>query len=170
MSPTIVGTIPQWGMFATTATILGIIVRWQLGLRKLSVDAQQVEVNAHTAANINEADIRDHYAKEVERLTEKLENKDQHFAALENHWRNMLDASDRRHEECEKARAELRVELSEMHSKIGKAESDLRGLYSQIAELSSDKLVILDGRKPSKVAPEAAKSAHRVKKITGEGK
>jgi hypothetical protein len=45
-SPELLGTIPGWITSAGVIAILGIVVRWQLGLRKLSIAAQQVDVNA----------------------------------------------------------------------------------------------------------------------------
>jgi hypothetical protein len=47
----LLGTIPGWITSAGVIAILGIVVRWQLGLRKLSIAAQQVDVNAAEVRN-----------------------------------------------------------------------------------------------------------------------
>lgn len=129
---------------------LGIILKYRLGTKKLDLDSEEA--------------IRDHYAKEVARLTEKLESETQGFRAtmrdMEEHYRRMLSDSDRRHEECQRDREALRQEVSNMHDEI-------RGLKRQIARYSADALVILEDRGcPSDAAPHAASSAARVKRKT----
>lgn len=121
--------------------------------------------------NADVADIRDHYAAELAALREKLNSQEEHFQRMEMHWREMLENSDRRHEECEKTRAELRRELDKMHT-------ELAGLQRQIASYSSDQLLVMereaDPRPPSERAPEATAAAGRVKDIVekknGNGK
>lgn len=115
------------------------------------------EVNLRKLSNENTADIRDHYAGEVKALRDRLEANLKTFRDLETHWRDMLDASDRRHKECEDARHELRKELTDMHS-------ELAGLKRQIARYSSDKAILLEDDK----APMAQASAERVKNIIKE--
>jgi hypothetical protein len=91
--------------------------------------------------------LREHYAAELKRLTDH---------AIE---------SDKRHEECESAKRQLRIELDKMHD-------ELEGLHRQIARYSSDNLMILESSskpKPSEIAPDAVDSAPRVRKIVGRG-
>lgn len=131
-------------------TALGVILRYSQGMRGLR-DAES-------------ANIRDHYAKEVERLTQKLDRQTHNFHELEKHWREMLEASDHRHEECEKARAESRAEMDAMHDQ-------LRGLKDQLKQYSADTLIMLERNgKPSQSAPESLKAAERIKKLSGNDK
>jgi hypothetical protein len=64
----LLGTIPGWITSAGVIAILGIVVRWQLGLRKLSIAAQQVDVNAAEVRNKDTADARGHIAEEMKAL------------------------------------------------------------------------------------------------------
>jgi hypothetical protein len=122
----IAGTIPGWITATTALAFFGIWVRRELGFGHLR--------------NSDAADIRDHYAQELDRLAARV------------------DASDRLHEECVREREELRRELREVHD-------ELAGIKRQIARYSADALMILDDRTeiPRKVAPDATASAPRVK-------
>lgn len=144
------GTIPQQvtavsasGLFVS---MLGILAKLMLGKGQL--------------INASEADIRDHYAEELAALRKERADDKAEFARVERHLRDMASESDRRHSECESARAEDRRERSRMQDEID-------GLKRQVPELSADKLMRLEG-KPSEIAPHAAASAERVKKITEE--
>jgi chromosome segregation ATPase len=64
----LLGTIPGWITSAGVVAMLGLIVRWQLGLKKLSVEAQQVDVNAAEVRSKDAADKRDHIAEEMSAL------------------------------------------------------------------------------------------------------
>jgi chromosome segregation ATPase len=107
--------------------------------------------------NADMADIRDHYAEELTALRAKLNSQEDHFRSMEKHWREMLNASDKRHEECETARQELRLELNTLHDEI-------RGLREQLLRYSADKVLFLGA---SEIVTDAA---HRVKDITDKGK
>lgn len=98
-----------------------------------------------------EKNIRDHYAEEVERLRTALGN-------IEEHYRRMLDDSDRRHAECQRDRDDLRKEVTRLQEEV-------RGLRDQIREYSADKLLRLESMpRPSERAPHATAAAHRLKK------
>lgn len=73
MAPDLIGTIPQWLTFGGVATILGIVLRYRLGLRKLAVEADQVKVNARQVDNADAADVRDHFAEEIQNLRAELQ-------------------------------------------------------------------------------------------------
>jgi len=85
------GTVFQGGTLAAMVAVLGFLLRYRLGLRKLQIG--------------DEANVRDHYSLEVKRYTEKLAAQEVHFRELEDHLREMLAKSDRRHDECEQLRA-----------------------------------------------------------------
>lgn len=96
----LIGTIPQWISAAGIVSFLGLFVKWQLGIRKLSVDAQEVNVSAQTARNADTADIRDHYAQELARLTKAI---------------NEITAD---HEQCKRERDQYRREVQELDRKL----------------------------------------------------
>ncbi len=146
MSITAGGTLPQWlaAIFSGSvlAAVLTFITRW----RGQSIGSDEK--------------LRDHYAQEVARLSEKLVGQTATFReqmqTMENHYRQLLQDSDERHEACQQDRDKLRLEINEMHAEIA-------GLKRQIARYSSDNLVVLEGSDLK--APEATKSAKRVKRI-----
>lgn len=141
------GTIPQW--IAAASTVTGLVwafLRFGLGWRKQGFD--------------NDADIRDHYAQEVAALRGKLDGQEAHFLSLEAHWRTILEGSDRRHQECEDARQQLRSELSKMHEEIA-------GLKSQIRAASTDRVLRMEDDPPA--APHSRAAAKRVRDVMEGG-
>lgn len=72
MTPDILGTIPQWITAGGVLTFLGLLIRWHLGLRKIAVQANEVEVHATQAANADRADARDHIAEEMGELRKNV--------------------------------------------------------------------------------------------------
>lgn len=136
MTPDFLGTLPGWITAASTTTgvVTIIVAYWKRG------------VSLQRLSNEDEADIRDHYALEVEALRGQL-------LTLERHYRDMLEQSDRRHAECEVARVEMRNELE--------------GLKSQIRLASTDRVLRMEKDPPD--APHARAAAHRVKQIIEDG-
>lgn len=121
-------------------TLVGVFLRYRLGLKKL--------------ASGDVADIRDHYAQEVSALRTQVLTHEEHSNRMEKHWRDMLERSDRRHEECEIARLAMRSELETLHSEI-------RGLRDQILRYSSGAVLAIEAE-PS---PEVRAAAQRVRQI-----
>lgn len=150
MTPDFMGTLPGWITAASTTTgvVTLIVAYWRRG------------VSLRRLTNEDEADLRDHYAEELSALRSKLNEQEDHFKGLEKHWREMVEASDRRHEECEVARRGLRLELDAMHE-------ELSGLRAQIRAASTDRVLRMEEECPP--APHARAAAHRVKKINEEG-
>lgn len=122
--------------------ILTFVTRW----RGMSIDS--------------EAQLRADLAKELGVMR-------QHMRDLEAHYRSMLEDSDRRHEECQLDRDKLRDRLAESDRRVQHLEDEITGLKRQIAQYSANRLTELEG-KPSERAPEATKSAPRVRRITEE--
>jgi hypothetical protein len=144
-------TLPQWiSAFASSGLFIGVLT-FVLKWRGQSIGS--------------DAALREDMANELEAMRRRDDERAASFMKLESHWREMLEASDRRHDECEEARRELRRELDKMHDEI-------RGLRVQIREASTDRVILLEGNghgnghKPSDIAPHAAASAPRVKRIT----
>lgn len=144
--PEIIGTIPQWLTFGAVTTFAGLLLKHRLGWRGQTLKAEE--------------DMRDHYALEVEALRKQRLDDAEKFTKVEKHLREMIGESDRRHEECEVARRELRKELDVMHN-------ELTGLKRQIIRYSAHKVAVMEGNghAPSEDVVEAAK---RVTKITEE--
>jgi hypothetical protein len=88
----ILGTIPGWITSVGVVTILGIIVRWQLGLKKLNVAAQQVDVNAAEVRNRDTADERDHIAEEMKALRENVARLREELHNCEEECRKTIDS------------------------------------------------------------------------------
>lgn len=123
-------------------TALGVILKYRLGAKKL--------------AYADEADIRDHYAAEVERLVEKMDAREKHFLEVEKHLRELIATSDRRHEECELARHDDRRERLRMQDEID-------GMKRQILRYSAEGVLTL-----SEASPKVKAAAKRVRKIVGK--
>jgi septal ring factor EnvC (AmiA/AmiB activator) len=151
MAPDFIGTLPGWITAASTTTGVAAII---IAFFRRGVSLKGLQ-------NADSADIRDHYAQEVEALRSKLNGQEGHFHNLEKHWREMIAASDRRHQECEDARQELRGELDKMHTAI-------RGLRDQLLAQSTDRVLILEGTPAAEKAPHSVAAAKRIKE-NGEG-
>jgi hypothetical protein len=70
--PDILGTIPQWITAGGVMGFFGMLIRWHLGQRKLSIEARKVEVTAAEIANRDKADERDHFSEEMSALRENV--------------------------------------------------------------------------------------------------
>lgn len=70
--PDILGTLPQWIAAISTTGALGLFIKLYLGNRKLTIEAKQVDVNAQQVSGTERADIRDHYAQEVNRYYQQV--------------------------------------------------------------------------------------------------
>lgn len=136
----LLGTIPQWITAGGLVTLIAAVLKYKIGWRKLS--------------NEDEADIRDHYAQEVAALRAELNQQEKNFRDAETHLRDLLRASDVRHEECERARADSRREVEGLHREI-------EGMRRQIIRYSADGVLMLN-EQPSEAVRSAAE---RVKKI-----
>lgn len=96
-----------------------------------------------------EETLRTHFGAELKRLAEEAER------AAERQLR------------CEEREEQLRDRVRELEKSDEAKGREIDGLKRQIARYSSDKLMILEDRGcPSDAAPEAVKSAKRVKTIT----
>lgn len=150
MAPDLAGTVPQWLTGGGVFALVGLWWRRDIALRKIS--------------SSEAGDLRDHYAEELGSVRLERVSDREEALKVERHLREMIQLSDRRHEECENARVEDRKERARM-------QEDIDGLKRQVPEASANMLLVLEGNgKPSEVAPHAAASAERVKKITGDGK
>lgn len=135
VTPEFLGTLPGWITAASTTTgvVTLVVAFWRRG------------VSLRTLSNEANADIRDHYAEEVGAMRAQL-------FAMERHYREMLEQSDRRHEECEAARVQMRTEID--------------GLKRQLVSASTDRVLRMEEGPPTPLALDAA---HRVKKIIEDG-
>jgi len=158
----IFGTLPGWITSAGVLSILGIIVRWHLGQRKLQIEAQQVEVNALGVRNTDEADIRDHYAEEVKQLREQLNGQGERhrnqILAIEQRHREQMDAAERRHDDCVKIREELRDQVSALKDLVA-------GLRRVIVQASASQAISIAGTKPGEVPEDILAAALRVEEV-----
>jgi hypothetical protein len=136
------GTLPQQvtaissgGIFLS---LIGLLVKWNLGRGRLSIDAQKQH-------DTDEADIRDHYAKEVDRLTLRIEQNDDRY-------RRLLA-------ESEKAQESLRKRVSFL-------EDEIKGLVRLITYNSANTVLQLGDDVPDDIR----ETAERVKVILGNGR
>lgn len=108
--------------------------------------------NRQSIRNADEADIRDHYAEELERQTAAV------AAAHERH-NAALEASDRRLVECESWASKSRLEIRALNQKVDDQQDEITGLKRQIARYSAEGAIMLADQVPSE---EVENSAHRV--------
>lgn len=130
-------------------SLVGLWWRRDVALRKIS--------------SSEAGDLRDLYAAELAAVRAERAQDREDALTVEKHLRQIINESDRRHEECEAMRRTMRTEMDAMHDEIA-------GLKRQIPAASADKLLIMEGNgiKPSEAAPHAAASAERVKRLTEE--
>ncbi len=134
-----IGTLPGWG---TLLAIVTMGLRWEILRRRAST--------AHLAVEItDQANIRDHYSREVAALRKALSDQEDRF-------RKIIAASDERHEECEAARTQLHNEVSVLRKEID-------GLIRVIAQASIDRVVMLGDNVPVEVREAAARAQTYIK-------
>lgn len=80
----IIGTIPGWITSAGVISILGIVLKWQLGLKKIGLESQQL-------ANADRADARDHIAEEMVALRMNVASLREELHACEEECRVHID-------------------------------------------------------------------------------
>lgn len=135
------GTLPQQVTAISSGGIfialVGLLVKWNLGSGQLSLDRQK----QHDA---DEADIRDHYAKEVERLTDRLEKNDERY-------RNLLK--------------EAEAERDKMRKRIAFLEDEVKGLVRLITYNSANNVLQLGDDVPEDIK----RAAERVRQILHSG-
>jgi hypothetical protein len=96
-----------------------------------------------------EETLRTHFGAELKRLAEEAERAAQ------------------RQLKCEDREEQLRKRVRDLEKSNAAQGEEIKGLKRQIARYSSDRLMILEDRLcPTDKAPEAVKSARRVKAIT----
>jgi peptidoglycan hydrolase CwlO-like protein len=132
----LVTALSSTGIFAVLASFM---IKW----RSLTHSAEKI--------------LRDHYATELDRLTHKIEEKDDHIFKIEKHLRDIIETADKRYEECQREREEDRERMRAMQFEID-------GLKRQIPVASADKLLILG----EKATPLTRGAAQRVKSIEGK--
>lgn len=136
-------TLPQWISAVASTGILVSVLRFVIQWRGQSITADGV--------------LRDHYAAELARLTEKLDEKATGMQALEKHLREMVDLADERWQACQDERDHDRQRIAEMQLEID-------GLKRQLPIMSADRLLILEDRgRPSEVAPSSLAAAKKMK-------
>lgn len=164
--PDILGTVPSWLTGGGVLGILGLLIWWQLGLRK--IDVEQIGID-----NQDRADIRDHYAAEVAALRQRIDAQAQNHATrvadlerryqenvseAEARWRKAVRDVEERHEKCER-------ELSLQAEKVRKLEKDYAGLERQILTQASDRVLALGAPGRPQPSDDVLAAAKRVKKI-----
>lgn len=154
-APGALGTVPGWITSGGIMGILGLLIYWQLGNRKISVDSDVQQ-------NVDKADIRDHYADEVAALRKRLDEAGQRnvlaqtqieeryktlltvaetryrtaTAEIEEHYKGALKAAEQRHDECVADRDALRNEVRALYDEVA-------GLRRQITTQATDRVLAL---------------------------
>jgi hypothetical protein len=123
-------SVRPWISPVALCAILGLVVRWQYGIRKLRIEARRVEITGEEVVHKDEADIRDHYAEEVRQLRERLD------AQAERHRVILAEAEDR-HEQCKRERDDLRDDSRKLKDIVA-------GLIRIITQASASKAILLD--------------------------
>lgn len=166
------GTLPGWITAVSTSTgvVTLITMYWRRGIaiRKLGIEKA-------IADNVDAADIRDHYADEVQKLRDRLDKQAESFRGrldeIDGHYRDIISkleqryteaskAAQIRHEECMADRDKLRNEVSILRNEIN-------GLVRVITQASIDRVIAL-GDDVSDEIKEAAARAQAY--IAEEGK
>jgi hypothetical protein len=136
--------VQQWSSPALLATILGFLLKHNLGVRAAKNAALQ-------SYHAGEADIRDHYADELAALRAER-------AADAERYRRSLEAADRRSELCERQREELRDKVAALRELV-------ESLKATIVQHSRSTAVALGDI----LSPDTKAAAERVEQIFARG-
>lgn len=123
-------SVRPWISPTALVAILGFVIKWQYGLRKLAIEARRVEITADEVEHKDGADIRDHYADEVRRLGTRLDEQSERH-------RQILAAAEERHEECKRERDALRDDSRKLKDIVA-------GLIRIITQASARQAILLD--------------------------
>jgi predicted nucleic acid-binding Zn-ribbon protein len=156
--PAFFGTLPGWVTALSSGGILACLVRRELGLKKLEIEAQQVNVTARQVEDARDADIRDHYADEVKALREALQQQSKRhndaLDALEARHQRVHDAAAARQEKCEAEREKLATLVRDI-------QEELHGVRAQVRANSAEQVVLLAASNEP-VPPHALEAAKRI--------
>lgn len=164
--PDFLGSVPAWITAGGMTTLVGVVLLHLRGIRKLKIEATQVEITAKTSEqglkNADTADIRDHYAEEVKQLREQLRGQGERhrneIEVLKKSYREEARASDDRHEACVRGREELRDQ--------NRALKDLvHGLRRIITQASASQAIRIDGLAPGEMPDDIIEAARRVEEL-----
>ncbi len=142
-------------------TLVALWVGWYFKNRKANLDDR---IQADSQENI----LRDHYAKEVHELRNKLALRDKEFRQdlvdLETRYQTLLETTEKRYRallvEAEQSNARLKERVNDL-------EDELRGLVRIITQASADKVISLTAQVPSDIR-EAAERVDRLLHPRGE--
>lgn len=125
----IIGTIPGWITASGVTGIFAIVVWWQLGLRKLRIEAENVKISAVKVEHEEGADIRDHYAEELAAMRRIVDEKDERYDRAREQF-------ERRIEECQRDREKLRDDARTLKDIVA-------GLIRIITQASASQAILL---------------------------
>lgn len=152
LDTSVLGTLPGWITSGGVLMMIGLLLRWQIQNRQID-----------TGDNAN---IRDHYAKEVASMRESLHKQSQRFRedldAMDKRYREMLLASEQRHEECLADRDGLRQE-------VGILRDEINGLIRVITQASIDRVVMLGEAVPAEIREAASRAQAYINKESEHG-
>jgi hypothetical protein len=163
------GSLPNWITASGVVALLTVYVKRELGLRRLDIQADRVQIEAKKVRNADEADIRDHYADEVQQLRDAIERQskrhndaltaqeERHNTAMiaqEERFNRILAATEERQVRCEQERERLA-------DRVTKLQQELTGVMDKVRMNSADQVVLLaDSGEP--VPPHALAAAKRI--------
>lgn len=162
--PDVLGTVPGWITSGGIMGILGLLIWWQMGNRKIGVD-QQVQFN------VDKADIRDHYAEEVSALRARIDTQAANHATrvtdLETRYQRNIGEVEERFaralRDAEERHADCMRDKDGQHDEINNLKDQVAGLRRQIGLQATDRVLELGNRDaPSE---DVLASAYRVKDI-----
>jgi uncharacterized membrane protein YccC len=138
--PDWMGTLPNWITATALSVYLGLWIRRELGLKRLAIEADQVQVNAQKVGNEDSADIRDHYAQEVGRLMQAMDDQakrhEDAMNALEARHNRIYEAAEQRQARCE-------AEREKLGERVQHLEEELSGVRLQVRMNSAEQVVLL---------------------------
>lgn len=156
------GTPAQIVSAGALTTYLALWVRRELGLKKLSIEAAQVNIEARKVESADDAVLMGHWEREVAGLREKLTAQETRFqeamtaqdkrhndalTALEERHGRALLAADQRQATCEQERERLAERVRELAQEQADQDdrhrADFNGLETKIRMTGADQLRLL---------------------------
>lgn len=130
-------------------TLVLMFLTWRLKERRANLDDR---IQTDNQENI----LRDHYAKEVHELRNKLALRDKEFRQdlvdLETRYQTLLETTESRYR---KLLDDSEATIERLRARVNEVEDELRGLVRIITQASADKVISLSAGVPSDIQAAA---------------
>lgn len=155
MMPEWAGTIPGWLTALSSTGAFGLVLKWFVDNRKMSIEDRQRQDNADAAQIARYAEEVKGLRSEISVLTQRYQES---LAAQGDRYQRLLEASDRRHDECEQARVKLINQVQAL-------KDELTGVIRMILANSLGRARLLGEIESVEISPELEHAMQKVEEV-----